>query len=72
MIVLFALIFLVFNYAEKVNGAPQYHAQEYQFIHNPIPNAPLTTDQHGIGWGVPGTMFYLLCSDCDRGGRKKK
>jgi len=62
------------NCADKVNGAPQNYAQQAQYpsVQYGVPNAPLTRDQHGVGWEGSGNMFYLLCSDCDIGGRRKK
>ncbi len=74
MIVFFALIFLIINCADEVFGAPQYYPGQAQYhsIQNGVPNAHLTSDHLGARLGATGNMFYLLCSDCEVGGRKKK
>jgi hypothetical protein len=79
LILLHVLIF----YANSVFCAPQYQYQngygypqyqnypqhrQYQYGYA----SPLTVDNKGLGYGVPGGMFYLICKDCGGFGRKKK
>jgi hypothetical protein len=73
---LILLHFLVFC-ANNVNCSPQfqYYAQPSQYQYGYAQNAyspPLTVDNRGVGYGVPGNMIYLFCKDCGNIGRKKK